>query len=89
MPDGKPYRDESSTATAPTGTFVAGNNGSDDLYAGPNGKVFRKTESGWEQRVASSWYEADASDQVYLNQQFEARQAGYENYDEYVRQRSP
>ena len=89
MPDGKPLQGRKTTTTGQADSYTAKNNGRDDLYSGPNGEVFRKTESGWQQRKSGSWRDMDAASSEYLEQQYRARQAGYENYDEYLRQRNP
>ena len=79
---------EKTTNTTPGSSYVASNNGQDDLYSDANGQVFRKTNSGWQQHKNGDWHPVAKTDSEYLDQQFKARQSGYNNYDEYLRQRS-
>ncbi len=88
LPDGKLYQGEKAVNRGSIDSYVAGNNGQDDLYSGPDGQVYRKTQGGWQQHKDGGWRDLADTDSEYLEQQYRARQAGYKNYDEYLRQRN-
>ncbi len=88
MPDGKVYRGENNTGTPTKNEYTAANSGEDDLYSGQDGAVFRKTKSGWQRYEGGGWREIGSDEQAALERQHQARQAGYQNYDEYLRQKN-
>jgi hypothetical protein len=56
------------------------NNGSDDLYSGSDGNVYRRTPQGWQRHENGTWKTLGGDAQRYLEQQYEARDTGYRNY---------
>jgi len=87
MPDGKVYRGENRSGTLTKNEYTAANSGKDDLYSGTDGAVYRKTETGWQRYEGGSWREITGDERASLERQYQARQAGYQNYDEYLRQK--
>jgi len=87
MPDGKVYRGENSSGTPTKNEYTAANSGKDDLYSGTDGGVYRKTETGWQRYEGGGWRDITGDERVSLERQYQAREAGYQNYDEYLRQK--
>jgi hypothetical protein len=57
------------------------NNGSDDLYSGSDGMVYRRTPRGWQRREDGRWVTLGDSSQAYLERQYQARETGYRQYE--------
>jgi hypothetical protein len=88
MPDGKVYRGENQSGTQTKNEYTAAKRGKGDLYSGSDGGVYRRSEAGWQRYEDGRWREVSGDDQASLERQYQARQAGYKNYDEYLRQKS-
>jgi hypothetical protein len=86
LPDGKVYREEKQSAPRENRSYAAANNGKDDLYSGQEGGIFRKTANGWQRYQGGGWRDISGEEALALDRQHEARQAGYQNYDEYRKQ---
>jgi len=87
MPDGKVYRGENSSGTPTKNEYTAANSGKDDLYSGSDGGVYRRTKTSWQRYEGGSWRDITGDERASLERQHQARQAGYQNYDEYLRQK--
>lgn len=61
--------------------------GTDDLYVGANGNVFRRTEDGWEGRQDGSWSPLDKSDRDRLGDRAESGRTMQRDTGDYVRRR--
>jgi len=80
----------------------AGQSADGDLYAGHNGNVYKKTDDGWSQYSDGGWSSSERQfdssgrsgqarsqyDSSQLNRQYNARQSGQRNYNNYQTQRN-
>ncbi len=88
MPDGSGYGEKDRKGSANPGTPVSYRDSAGDPYTTPQGGVYRKTAEGWQQYRDGNWSHLDRKNQEYVERQYQAKQAGYRNYNAYQRQKS-
>ena len=79
---GAPYRTK--RPASPSGVrseLASQNNAADDLYSGSDGKVYRRTDVGWQRHENGQWVTLGDAAQNYLEQQYRARETGYRQYE--------